>query len=218
MINILLTILFFIIFFFILFILLLLTFNALIRMIQGRNKQLTRRLYLKEIPVTFNYRTIRQARIVGEFLGIVLLTAIIAFITLDNVTPLGITVQYDLSANSKNFSQLGPKNRVFKSIYYGQLVSKISDDLVYFSTNFPFNFDTATVKVYFQNSSPDQTFSVGFQDQPEWHYDTKPFDAPFLNNLNWIRNGYDPVVYQKQQSFKSADDFLANPPHNAIIG
>jgi len=175
-------------------------------------------LYLKEIPITLNYKTIKHARIVGQFFGIVLFTAIITFTVLNNITPFGITVQYDMGANTKSMSQLGPKNRVTAGTYNGVQVSKITDNLVYFTTDMPFDFDTATVKVYFQNPSPDQTFSVGFQDQLDWHYNLKPYDAPFLNGLNWTSNGYDPVLYQKQQNYPSADAFLRNSPHNAIIG
>jgi hypothetical protein len=187
-------------------------------MILRRNKQLIRRLYLKEIPLILNYRSIKHARIIGQFFGLVLFTGIIAFTVYSNFTPLGLTVNYDLAANTNTISPLGPKYRVGPSTYYGQAVSKITDDLVYFTTNFPFNFDTATVKVYFQNPSNEQTFSIGFQDQSTWHYNTLPFDAPFLNNLKWKKNGNDTVLYQKKQNYLSADNFFSNPPHNAIIG
>ena len=177
-------------------------------MILRRNKQLIRRLYLKEIPLILNYRSIKHARIIGQFFGLVLFTGIIAFTVYSNFTPLGLTVNYDLAANTNTISPLGPKYRVGPSTYYGQAVSKITDDLVYFTTNFPFNFDTATVKVYFQNPSNEQTFSIGFQDQSTWHYNTLPFDAPFLNNLKWKKNGNDTVLYQKKQNYLSADNFF----------
>ena len=54
-------------------------------------------------------------------------------------------------------------------------------DLIYFTTDMPFYFDKAKIRMTFKNSDPNQTISLGFQDQKIWHYDTELFDVPFLN-------------------------------------
>lgn len=174
--------------------------------------------YLDELSYYLTEKMIFRLKIFGQFLGIVLLTALLAFIFLGNSAPFGITAQYALGQDSKSISPIGPRNRVESITYNGQQATKLTDDLAYFTTTMPFQFDTATVKVYYENPNSDQTFSLGFHDQQEWHYDTKPIDVPFINNLNWNRTGTDPVLYQRIKTFNSVDDFIANAPLNDVIG
>lgn len=218
MINILPALLFNILFVLVICVVFFLLFKMSVRTAYSKNKQFIRRFYKKEFPFILSQQTLKRARISGQFVGIVLLTAVIAFTFFNNITPLGITVYYDMAQNNKSISQLGPKKRITQWTYGGQPVVKVLDDLIYFTTDMPFNFDTATVKIYFVNKSQDQTFSVGFQDQSDWHYALKPYDAPFLDALNWTHKGRNTILYQRQQNYPTVDAFLSNPPHNAIIG
>jgi len=156
------------------------------------------KLYLKEFPFHLNDRAKQRMQIVGQFLGTVLLTAFIAYIFLNNITPFGVTMHYNLGQEENNISELGPKNRVRTENQNGQKTFYQTHDLAYFSTNMPFIFDTATVKITYKNPDPNQIISLGFQDQEVWHYDTKPLEVPFLNNLPWSPDGKDPVLYQRE--------------------
>lgn len=218
MINLLLILFLFIIFFIVVFFIMRYILKKIVHKSYAKNHFFYRRRYLKEIPIPFDLKTIRRAKNAGQFIGVVFLTAIIAFTFFNNVTPLGLTVTYDLSQNTNGMSQLTPMNRVSQTKYYGQPVTKIINDLVYFTTDMPFTFDTATVKVYFKNASPNQTFSLGFQDQSGWHYNVVPYDAPFINSLKWTHSGNEPILYQRKQNYSTADTFLSNPPRDAIIG
>jgi len=185
----------------------------MVKLAQRRNL-----LFVRHYFYLISERTIFHLQLFGQFWGIFILTAFIAFIFLSNSAPLGITVQYAMEQNSEQLSPLGPKNRVQTITIQGQQASKITDDLVYFITEAPFQFDSATVKIFYQNPDPDQTFSVGFQDQQTWHYASQPFHVPFLNALNWSRLGNNPTLFQRKQSYPSVDAFLQNPPQDAVIG
>lgn len=176
-------------------------------------------VYLKELPFHLDKKAVEKLRIVGQFLGIVLLTAFIVYIFLDNITPFGITIHYDLQQNDKAISSLGPKERVKTESINGQNVFDQTHDLIYFTTKMPFTFDKATVKVTYRNTSDNQTLALGFQDQNSWHYDTQFIDVPFLNDTSWNITGTNsPFLYQRKKQFGSVDNFLANPPTNSLIG
>jgi hypothetical protein len=183
-------------------------------------KQINRRqmLFVRHYFYFLSEKTRIRLQVFGQFCGIILLTAIIAFVFLNIFAPLGITIQYTMGQDNNNISTIGPSNRVSTIMLNGQKVTKTNNDLVYFTTDIPFNFDSATVKIWYKNSNPDQTFSVGFQDQENWDYDIKPFDVPFFNTLTWEKSGSNPILYQRKQAYKSAGAFLQNPPKNAIIG
>jgi hypothetical protein len=193
-------------------------YNFIIYVFANKEKVFTPKFYLKEIPFYLNKNAIYRIHTAGQFLGILVLTAIITFTILSNMTPFGVNIHYNLNDINSNISQIGPGDRVTIQKINGEKITKIQGDYVYFTTKIPFNFENATVKVLFKNSDPDQTFSLGFKDQEEYHYITKPFDVPFLNNINWVKNGYEPVLYQREQRYTSVDDFNSNPPIDGIIG
>lgn len=175
--------------------------------------------YLKELPFHLDKKALERLRIAGQFLGIILLTAFVAYIFLVNIMPFGITVHYNLQQNDKAISPLGPKNRVKIESINGQNIFHQTHDLIYFTTKMPFAFDDATVKITYRNPSDDQTIALGFRDQNTWHYDTKPMDIPFFNNLSWSAIGTSPpILYQRNQTFGTVENFLTNPPKNALIG
>jgi len=175
-------------------------------------------IYIKEFPFHLNEKAKQKVRNFGQFLGILLLTAFIAYILLNNFAPFGIVMTYSLQTTPKDISQPGPKGRVKIETHNGQIIIHQLHDLVYFSTKMPFLFDKAKVRITFKNPNPDQTISLGFQDQGTWHYANKPLDVPFLNTLNWNRIGTNPILYQKEKHFNSVNDFLHNLPTNALIG
>jgi hypothetical protein len=153
----------------------------------------------------------RNFHTLTQFCLLVGFAALVWFILLDNLAPFGVTVE-------QHISELGPKTRIQIDKQDGQSIIRQKADLVYFSSKMPFKFDTADVHVTFQNPDPDQTFSLGFQDQEDWHYDTQIVDAPFLNSLSWKRIGKNPQLYQRQQRYSSVPNFLSHLPQNALIG
>ncbi|MDP3941660.1 MAG: hypothetical protein Q8Q49_05120 [bacterium] len=174
--------------------------------------------YQKILPFHVDEIAIRQMKLVGEFFGIIFLTAFVAYVVLYNMSPLGVTANYALDTDGGNISKLGPKERVTEVAQNGQTVFRQTHDLVYFTTKMPFVFDTARVHLTFQNKNPDQTIALGFQDRETWHYAAKPYDVPFLNDLSWTHSGKNPVLYQREKTYANADDFLARPPLHAFIG
>src|SRR6266568_117116 len=57
-----------------------------------------------------------------QFLFIILATATVFFLILDNLAPFGVDEEYTLQKNPKNISTLGPTNRVEKITRQGQTV------------------------------------------------------------------------------------------------
>ncbi len=158
-----------------------------------------------------------KIRLIGKFFGIIFLVSSLGYITINNLSPFGITSEYSTS-DIKNPLTLSPKNRVTTKNLNGQIAYVQTNDLVYFLTPMSFNFDSATVRVTFQNPDPEQTISLGFQDQDVWHYATQLIDAPLLNSLTWERIGKNPTLYQRNPKFTSVDKFLLSPPKDSLIG
>lgn len=172
--------------------------------------------FVSELPFTIDDKAKRRLQNVGQYFGIVLLVGLIGYLFLNYNA--SVTVHYNLSQKSKDLSQLGPKARVASATVDGQQITKLTDDLVYFTTAMPFQFDTADVKVTFKNDNEDQTLSMGFQDDTTWHYTNVPFDIPYITNLNWQTVGLGPVLYQRTPVYMSVNDFVTHPPKDAIIG
>lgn len=177
-------------------------------------------IYIKEIPFYLNTKSVYKLRLIAQAFCTMGVTAAIVFVLLNNLSPLGEKVNFTMGDGKNNISDLGPKARVNVKWVDGKKIFYQLHDLVYFSTNIPFTFDSATVKVVFQNPDPDQTISVGFQDKENWHYDTQLFDVPLLDNITWnkITNKTGEVLYQRQKTFSSIDNFLINLPNNSLIG
>ena len=155
-------------------------------------------------------------KLIGQFLGILLLVSLVGYVVMSNFSPFGMTVAYSLQ-QGKNALVLGPKDRVKTELQNGEITVYQIHDLIYFLTPMPFHFDSATVTMSFQNPNPDQTIAVGFQDKESWHYNTQLFDVPFLNTLSWNKVGTNPTLYQKDQHFTSVGEFLSSPPKDALI-
>src|SRR5689334_13033333 len=75
--------------------------------------------------------------------------------------------------------------------------TKQKDDLIYFTTPYPFKFDRARVSIKFSNPNPDQQIELGFKDREIWHYDTQVADMPFMHQGEWNPVGSGPTLYQK---------------------
>lgn len=174
--------------------------------------------YYSDIYLYFTHFKIERLKLTGQLLGIFLFSAVVSFILINNTTPFGITMKYRLEQNNKTFSTLGPEDRVERIGSKDHLEYKVIGNLVYFTTVFPFDFDSASVKIYYKNTDPNQTIALGYQSNKDWKYEFRNIDIPALNKLDWIRNGYETVLYQRVQRYKSVDDFLNNPPYDGIIG
>lgn len=75
-------------------------------------------------------------------------------------------------------------------------------------------FRQAEVTVTWQPRATDTYLSAGLlMDRRNWQYQTKPLNNPALNQLTWpsITSGSQ-RLWQKQPSYDSWDDFLAQPP------
>lgn len=139
------------------------------------------------------------------------------YIIYGNFVPFG-SKKYYTSLHQNEISQLSPKNRVL-GIQFGQEeVQRVIDDLVYFTSYMPYKFEKSEFKITFRNPYPDQELYLGFKDQDKWHYDSKLIDSPILNGGNWNVVGNMPYLYQKNNTYTSVDEFLTNPPKDAIIG
>lgn len=154
-------------------------------------------------------------RIIFSFAAVVL----VGYIIYRNVEPFGITLHYSsANAASNAVSPLGPANRIEKVNESVREITKQINDLIYFSTKHDYRLETANVRITYKNPNPNQELFVGFQDSTEWHYQRKLLDAPILNALGWSTVGNDPVLFQRTQVYKTAEDFFANPPADAFIG
>ncbi|HYK08313.1 MAG TPA: hypothetical protein VEW42_02310, partial [Candidatus Eisenbacteria bacterium] len=158
------------------------------------------------------------SRLIGQFFGIVLLVSLVGYILISNFSPFNVTTEYSLTSKTNAISPLGPKDRVGVQSVGGQKFFVQKHDLIYFTTPMPFQYDSATVRIIFLNQEPDQTLSLGFQDQPLWHYNTQLFDVPILNSLTWKRIGINPTLYQREPNYSSVSAFLLNPPTDSLIG
>jgi len=147
----------------------------------------------------------------------VLAVSVIGFVLYGNFAPMGVIISYD-SRTNREISPLSPKNRVLGIQVGEEEVTKMTDDLVYFTTDMRYQYDSAVVKVFFQNTYPEQELFLGFQDQDIWHYESKIIDSPILNDLDWPRSGTNSLLYQRFKLYDTFDQFLASPPRDSIIG
>ncbi len=138
-------------------------------------------------------------------------------IFLRNVEPFGTETSLK-SGENVSISGIGPKDRVFIEKLNEDLISKIVDDLTYFSIDMAHNYDSAKIRLTFKNDNPEQDVSLGFQDQSIWHYESKFVDINILNSLDWNMVDHYPTLYQRHAYYKSYIDFLENPPKIGGIG
>lgn len=159
----------------------------------------------------------RRLHIIARMFFLTLSVVLVGYIVFNNLLPFGATVIY-VMGKDKDISALEPKDRVEETKWNGENATVQKSDLIYFTTSVPFKFDTATVRMVFQNPDTTQTISAGYQNHANWHYNTKLFDAPFINGLSWKKIGENPTLYQRENKFNTLNDFLINPPKDSIIG
>lgn len=143
---------------------------------------------------------------------------LIGYVLSQGFSVFGKTLIYKSTDPQKNLSLLGPKERIALETIESLQVQKQINDLVYFSTKMPHGFDRARVKVIFKNPSPNQTLSLGFKDQPNYHYQTITIDAPLINRLVWPKTGTGPYLYHQFPFKGTVDNFFINPPPGAFVG
>ena len=146
-------------------------------------------------------------------LAVFVLTGLLGlYVVIQNINPFGKVAAYSLA--TKGLSQLSPKDRVTQQ----DGVQKQTGDLIYFTTDFPTEFDEAKVTITFKNSTPNQQIHLGFKDEEKYHYQTKPIDNSSISVLGWSTIGANPVLYQKNKVYADTNEFLTTPPTDAIIG
>ncbi|MDB5178658.1 MAG: hypothetical protein JWN01_601 [Patescibacteria group bacterium] len=137
---------------------------------------------------------------------------LVGYILFVNAMPLGVS--YDFKPGNKNVSSLGPGTRV-ETLNRSQ---RLIQDLAYFTSNMTFLFEHARVRMAIKTSDVNQVAWLGYKDQQAWHYNNQVISAPFIDSLGWARVGEGPYLYQKQPSYKSYADFMANTPRDKFIG
>lgn len=160
-----------------------------------------------------------NSRNISYILFLAFALGLIGFIFLQNLAPLGATVKYQLhEQNDEKISIHKQNNRIKEISKDGETVYQQTGDLIYFSTAMPFHFDRATVKLTYQDSTPIQSLLLGYKDQANWHYATKPLTTPFKELSTWQQIGTDPILYQRENTYASIDEFLKQPPSGSIVG
>jgi hypothetical protein len=156
-----------------------------------------------------NVKRLNQySRVIASSLSLL----IISYVLASNYTPLGVSVNYQ--SGKTGLSNLIPQNRVEEK----NGTSTQKDNLIYFTSDMIYSFDTSKIKVTFKNHSNDQQILLGYRNQSLWHYSLKALDIPFINNLNWQKVGSGPYLYQKTAKYSNMSDFLNNPPKNKVLG
>ncbi|MBA3285383.1 MAG: hypothetical protein H0U27_10055, partial [Nitrosopumilus sp.] len=138
------------------------------------------------------------------------------YIIFANTLPFGTSSNY--TNKDPSISAISPASRVEIQTIDDAQVTKQKDDLIYFTTKFPFKFDHAKIKITYQNPNPEQQIELGYKDRAEWHYDYQILDSSIFKLSEWNTIGNNPVLYQKDNQFNSIEDFLKNTPSQAVIG
>jgi hypothetical protein len=141
---------------------------------------------------------------------------IMSYIALVNQMPFGAKRSYSLK--DKSIPDLSPASRVEKITVNGEEVTKQKNDLIYFTTKYPFNFDKAVVRVRFKSPGENQRIEMGFKDKSIWHYHTQVIDLPFMHSEGWEHVGRGPTLYQRSAAFDSVNQFFEDYPAKTIVG
>lgn len=144
-----------------------------------------------------------------------LMVALAAYLAIANTLPFGAQAGYVQSEGS--VSRLGPASRIeIATTTGGGFFTRQKDDLIYFTTPFPYRFDAANVRITFKNPNAEQPVELGYKDRVEWHYSTQLFDDLISHQPGWHSVGSGPVLYQKKSDYDSVEEFLAKPPAKVI--
>jgi hypothetical protein len=146
------------------------------------------------------------------------LTILMGYVVLSNLTPFGVNKIYKSNFFDKNGIALYPGNRVNPVVVNSENLYKQVGDMIYFSTDAPFRFDAAKVKITYKNNNPDQSLFLGFQDSEAWHYQFNIIDSPLMNSLKINRLEGRVSLYQKNSKYSSVGAFLDSPPQNTTVG
>lgn len=133
-----------------------------------------------------------------------------------NTLPFGAKATYTNTNNT--MSSLVPINRVEQINVDGIQVNRQKDDLIYFTTKFPFQFDKAKIKISFKNLNSLQLLEMGYQDRIEWHYKMQVIDAPFFHFQNWQFIPGNPNLFQRYSKYNTVEDFFADFPTQTMVG
>jgi hypothetical protein len=163
-------------------------------------------------------RSLFNLRNISYVISLTLAIGLLAFIVFQNLTPFGITTKYVMQSKNDHLSSLGPRDRVKEINQKGRVYYKQIDDIIYFSTNMPFHFDSATIRMQIKNDTPEQAVKVGYKDKGNWHYRTKVVDLPLIKEDEWSTIGQAPVLYQRNNTYKSLNSFYQSPPKESLVG
>jgi stage V sporulation protein B len=155
-----------------------------------------------------------NVQLVSRISAYSLMGLLFVYIVIANTSPIGTVRSYSLKEGT--IGKLGPESRVEIATTTDIAVTNQKDDLIYFTTPYPFTFDTATLEIAFKNPDQTQPLEIGFKDRDAWHYKTELADIVLAHHPEWKAIGTSTVLYQKQKKYTTVEDFLAHPPQKII--
>lgn len=162
----------------------------------------------------------KRIAIFSRVIFIAIAIGLIGYVFIYNMAPFGINAHLS-STGENNRIIVSPLDRIKQENTPEGPTIKLVGDVIYFSTNMEYDFDTAKIKLIFKNSNNNQTLELGFQDLEIWHHYTESIDIPFLSDLvnaGWKITEQKPTIIQRNNKYSSIHDMLQNPPEKQVIG
>jgi len=138
---------------------------------------------------------------------------VLAYLFWKNTAP-SLVLNYDLSEKSSMLGDLVPEARVGNlekdALGYYKV---IKSEPVYFDVRLPRKYDAVKMEIKYSDLEND-IFETGVsRDSAKKSFDFVAIENKILDNLRWNKVEKDDLVlYQRKNIYKSADDFLNNPP------
>ncbi len=135
------------------------------------------------------------------------------------------TVTYKFDDASSFISRLGPIGRALdreQNVTSGDYYQRVISDPVYFSVNLPSPYPVIDVTMEYQNPAQ-QIVQLGVrlldEDDSATAYQFQPLENKFVDNSDWqsLTNA-DYVLLQREPTYQSVDEFIAQPPAAAKVG
>ncbi|PIT94014.1 hypothetical protein COU00_01240 [Candidatus Falkowbacteria bacterium CG10_big_fil_rev_8_21_14_0_10_43_11] len=148
-----------------------------------------------------------------------ILILILLFLIYQAIVPFGkIIYNVSFCDNSFFISKLKPKERVGEINKLG-CTQKIIGEPVYFNLNTQRTFNEAKLTLTYRDDGGNNIIELGLQADKQKNYFLKPLENKIVDSLSWNKIEQDGVVLlQREQKFKSIDEFLINiPPREEIL-
>ncbi|PIS05543.1 MAG: hypothetical protein COT81_00830 [Candidatus Buchananbacteria bacterium CG10_big_fil_rev_8_21_14_0_10_42_9] len=135
-----------------------------------------------------------------------------------------LVATYNFDQLSPFISPLHPQSRVSDPVVEaGDTYQIVKDDPVYFDVRLPRHFNSASVKIRYQNIDQSIIELGALASRLAWSFDLRAVYNEAVNQLFHDKLVWDPiyqddvVLFRKDQRFKTVDEFLDQlPPHDRI--